>query len=260
MKKVLAKSKKRNNLKQSRVETEDPTFNNHGEDYSDPWRIFRIMTEFVSGFDFLKKYPKAATLFGSARFSEDNKSYKEAVKLASLLAKDGFAIATGGGPGIMEAANRGAADVGGASVGLAIKIPSEQSVNKYVNSFQEYKYFFTRKVMLVYASQIYVFFPGGYGTLDELFELLTLVKTHKIQPLPIILVDKDFWTPLCDWIEKTLVAEYNTVNANEAKLYHLVDTADEAYQLIEDYVKDTTTLQHPDSKNRRPKTAKRKRS
>lgn len=251
--------KKKVSLLSSRIEIEDPTESQ--EDPRDPWRIFRIMTEFVMGFDFLKQYTKAATLFGSARFKPSHPSYKEAEKLASMLSKEGFAIMTGGGPGIMEAANKGAHKAGGHSVGLSIKIPTEQGTNQYVNKFTEYKYFFTRKVMLVYASQLYVFFPGGFGTLDELFELVTLVKTHKIQPVPMILVDKKFWTPLLKWIDETLVKQYNTVTKAETEYYYLVDTPEEAFEKIKELLNhENGTLQHPGEKATKTRTTKRKRS
>ncbi len=251
--------KKKVSLTTSRVEIEDPT--ESAEDPRDPWRIFRIMTEFVMGFDFLKQFTKAATIFGSARFDESHPSYKETQKLASMLSKEGFAIMTGGGPGIMEAANRGANDAGGHSVGISIKIPTEQGTNQYANKSTEYKYFFTRKVMLVYASQMYVFFPGGFGTLDELFELVTLVKTHKIQPVPIILVDKKFWTPLLAWIDETLVKQYNTVTEAETEYYILVDTPEEAMEKIKELLNhDDKTIQHPGKEIRATKPNSKKRS
>ncbi|HYF05285.1 MAG TPA: TIGR00730 family Rossman fold protein [Patescibacteria group bacterium] len=207
------------------------------EDEVDPWRMFRIMTEFFSGFDFLRQFKRAVTIFGSARFKYPNKAYKEAEKLAALLAKENFAIVTGAGPGIMEAANKGAHKAGGTSVGIAVRLPHEDAANKYAKLNTYFKYFFTRKVMLVYASQLYVFFPGGFGTLDEFFELVTLVQTKKIKPVPIILIDKQFWTPLLKWVDATLVGTYKTVNPGETGVYTLVDSAEEAVVYIKSLLK-----------------------
>lgn len=238
------------NLTRSRINID--SFLATHTDENDPWRIFRIMTEFVMGFDFLREYKKAVTIFGSALFEPTHPTYKQAEKLAGRLAEDGFAIVTGGGPGIMEAANKGAKEAKGKSVGLGIKIPTEQGVNPYAEHYTIYKYFFTRKVMLVYASQIYVFLPGGFGTLDEFFELVNLVKTQKIEPVPIILVDKKFWTPLLDWINNTLVENYKTVSKAQTDFYKLVDTPEEAYSLINQLIKNhgNKTLQHAHKKTR----------
>lgn len=196
------------------------------------WRIFRIMAEFVSGFELLRKYRLAATVFGSARALPDSRWYQESQKLGHLLAKDGFAIITGGGGGIMGAANKGAFEAGGDSVGLNIKLPREQRLNGYVTDTETFHFFFPRKVMLSFASEVYIYFPGGFGTLDEFFELLTLVQTKKIAQIPIILVGKDFWEPLCHWFETKLLAEYQTIAKVDLDLYHIVDSADEAHALI----------------------------
>lgn len=196
------------------------------------WRIFKILSEFVQGFELIRKYKKAVTFFGSARCGFDTGTYKEATKLASRLSKDGYAIMTGGGPGIMEAANKGAHEAGGASVGINIELDKEQRTNKYVKDSEAFHYFFTRKVMLSFAADMYIFFPGGFGTLDEFFEMITLVQTKKIPPIPIILVNKEFWTPLLRYIEEVIYKKNNAILKEDMNIYHLVGNADEAYQLI----------------------------
>jgi uncharacterized protein (TIGR00730 family) len=207
------------------------------------WRIFRIMAEFVAGFDFLRKYRLAATIFGSARSLPDDKWYKESEKLGYLLSKDGFAIITGGGGGIMGAANKGAYEAGGDSVGLNIKLPHEQRLNSYVTDSETFSFFFTRKVMLSFASEIYIYFPGGFGTLDELFEIVTLVQTGKVVKVPIILVGKDYWSPLFNWIKKSLLEEHQTIGQSDIDLFHIVDSAHEAHELIRklDTLEENTT-------------------
>ena len=200
--------------------------------------IFQIMGEFVRGFDFLKRYHKAVSFFGSARVGLDHEVYQEATKLANLLSKAGFAIISGGGPGIMEAANKGAYDAGGHSVGINIRLPMEQRTNKYVKEFENFSFFFTRKVMLEFASKIYIFFPGGFGTLDELFEMVTLIQTKKVKPIPIIIVGKKYWTPLLQWIDETMYKQNKAIDASDMDIYHLVDNADEAYKYIKTISKD----------------------
>lgn len=204
-----------------------------------PWRIFKIMAEFVMGFEFLKKYEHlpSVTFFGSARCDLDDSIYQEATKLAKLLAQAGFTVITGGGPGIMEAANRGATEAGGNSLGLNIKLPAEQTTNQYVKDGETFHYFFTRKVMLSFAAELYIFFPGGFGTLDELTEIVTLVQTKKIRPVPVILVGRDFWQPFLDWIETKLIATYHTIDEQDKSIYHLVDSADEALTLAQQLLK-----------------------
>lgn len=196
------------------------------------WMIKKINEEFVKGFKFLSKYRKAVSILGSARTGMDPAVYKEATKLAHNLSDRGFAIITGGGPGIMEAANKGAYEAKGQSVGINIRLPFEQRTNKYVKESEDFSYFFTRKVMLEYASHVYVFFPGGFGTLDELFEMVTLTQTHKIKPVAIILVNKEFWQPLLDWIKQTLYEKNKVIDEKDMQIYHLVDNAEEAYQQI----------------------------
>lgn len=198
------------------------------------WRVFRIMSEFVDGFEFLYPLRKEVTFLGSARLEEHDKWYKEAQKLGRLLGEHGFTVITGGGPGIMEAANRGAYEGGGESVGLDIELPTEQRRNAYVKKGIGFHYFFTRKVMLTASAQAYVFFPGGYGTTDEFFEIITLIQTQKMEPVPMICLSKDFWSPLDAWIKKTMVEEYKTIDAQDVGLYTIVDNAEEAFELLKD--------------------------
>lgn len=196
------------------------------------WRIFRIMAEFVDGFQLIRGLNKTVSFFGSARFEEDDHHYKEARELAQKLGKAGYTIVTGGGPGIMEAGNRGAMEVKAQSVGLNIELPQEQRLNPYTTRSQGFHYFFTRKVMLSYAAQAYVFFPGGFGTLNELTELLMLVQTKKIDPLPIVLVGKDFWHPFMKWVEEHLYQNHDAIDKADMSIYHLAQDVEEAYQII----------------------------
>jgi len=196
------------------------------------WRIFRVLAEFVTGFDLLRKYGLAVTVFGSARALPTDKWYQEAHKLSYMLAKDGFAMITGGGGGIMGAANKGAYEAGGASIGLNIALPHEQHLNSYVTDSETFHYFFPRKVMLSFASEVYIYFPGGFGTLDEFFELLTLVQTKKIARIPIVMVGKDFWEPLIAWCRNTLLETQHTISEKDLNLFVVVDSADEAYEYI----------------------------
>ncbi|MCH8049231.1 TIGR00730 family Rossman fold protein [Patescibacteria group bacterium] len=196
------------------------------------WRIFRIMAEFVEGFQFLSTLSREVTVFGSARMPPSNKWYQEATKLGRLLAENGFTVVTGGGPGVMEAANKGAIEANGLSVGLNIQLPREQRINPFVNKSRAFHYFFTRKVILAASAQAYIYFPGGFGTMDELFEILTLVQTKKSEPLPIVLVGKEYWDGLFQWIEGTMFGQFDAIDRNDMDIFQIVDTADEAFELI----------------------------
>ncbi|OGL73915.1 Rossman fold protein, TIGR00730 family [Candidatus Uhrbacteria bacterium RIFCSPHIGHO2_12_FULL_60_25] len=197
------------------------------------WKIFRIMAEFVEGFEFLDKLHGEVTIFGSARAGSGDPSYKIAKKLGALLGKEGYTVVTGGGPGIMEAANWGAFDAGGESVGLDIELPSEQRRNQFVRKALGFHYFFTRKVMLSASAQAYVFFPGGFGTLDEMTEMVTLIQTGKIpKDVPAILVGKDFWQPFVDWVTEKLYRERRYISKDDIALLRVVDSAEEAMAII----------------------------
>lgn len=198
----------------------------------EPWRIFKIMNEFVEGFDILRRHGLAATFFGSARCALGDDMYQKAEELAGRLSKRGFSIITGGSSGIMQAANKGAFEAGGASVGLNVRLDDTQSHNPYLTEKFFFDHFFVRKVMLTYASEVYVYFPGGFGTLDEFFEIVTLVQTKKIRKVPIILVGKEYWGALQSFIDTTLLEKYQTIDAVDRDLYHIVDTVDEAFEYI----------------------------
>lgn len=199
------------------------------------WRTLRILSEFVDGFQFLADFNdvQTVTVFGSAMIKEDDRWYKEARELGLMLAKNKYGVITGGGPGIMEAANRGASEGGGESVGLNIQLPYEQRINPWVKKGIGFHYFFSRKVMLAYASQAYVYFPGGFGTLDESFELATLIQTKKIsQKIPIILVGKEFWTPLIKWMEEYLYEKHQLIHKEDLSVFSIVNSAEEAFAII----------------------------
>lgn len=200
------------------------------------WRVFRILSEFVDGFETLRKYSTAATFYGSARLRPGDPAYREAEKLAAVLAKEGFVVITGGGPGIMEAANVGAFKVGGQSVGLNIQLPMEQKLNPYVTESKQFHFFFSRKVMLAFASEVYIYFPGGFGTFDELFEMVTLIQTKKISRVPIVLYGKDFWEPFLVLMEKQFVEKYKTIDREDLDMFKLVDSVEEARAYILEHV------------------------
>jgi uncharacterized protein (TIGR00730 family) len=202
---------------------------------TDPWRALRILSEFVDGFDALAAVGPAVTVFGSARTPESHPYYGQARELGRLLAEAGFAVITGGGPGLMEAANRGCQEGGGLSVGCNIELPMEQGLNRYVDLGIEFRYFFARKMMFVKYADAFVIFPGGYGTLDELFEALTLIQTKKVQNFPVILLGTPYWQPLIDWIRGTLVGQA-AINPEDVDLLRLTDDPAEACQIITAYV------------------------
>ena len=198
------------------------------------WRVFRIMAEFVDGWQFITDYKNTVSILGSARFKEENKWYQVARELGGMLAKHKIGVVTGGGPGVMEGGNRGAYETGGESIGIGIQLPFEQRTNPYLTKNQPFYYFFVRKVMLFYTAQAYVFFPGGFGTLDEFFELVTLVQTHKVdrESVPLILVGRDYWGPLLAYINDTVYEKYGGIDKEDMSLYHLVDTAKDVYDII----------------------------
>ena len=189
----------------------------------DPWRIFRIMSEFVDGFEELSDVKDAVTIFGSARFTPSNKYYKLADETAYLMAKSGYSVITGAGPGIMEAANKGAKRAEGDSIGLNILMPTAQKPNKYVTRSLEFKYFFCRKVMFVKYTKAFIVFPGGFGTLDELFEGITLVQTRRVDPLPVILVGGEYWKDMRGWIKTTLLAR-DAIERKDLAIFSVADT------------------------------------
>lgn len=196
------------------------------------WRVFRIMAEIVEGFQFLSNFKNEVTVFGSARFPPENKWYQEARKMGKYLADNGFTVVTGGGPGIMEAANRGAYEAGGESVGINIQLPMEQRINPYVQKSRAFHYFFTRKLALAASAQAYVYFPGGFGTMDEFFEILTLIQTEKTQNIPVICVGKEYWDPLFEWIKSDMYGIFDAISSEDMDLFKIVDTAEEAIELV----------------------------
>lgn len=199
------------------------------------WRVFQIMAEFVEGFEQLANISPAITIFGSARFKEDNPYYKLAEEIGFELSKAGFAVVSGGGPGVMEAANKGAFQGPSPSVGLNIRLPHEQHSNPYQDVSLEFRHFFARKVMFVKHASAYVVLPGGFGTLDELAEILTLVQTGKTRKIPIILVGTSFWQGFLAWIKKALLEEMHTIDAEDLQLFSLVDDAQSVVKIIFDY-------------------------
>ncbi len=200
----------------------------------DSWRLFRIMGEFVQGFEDMQGVGKAVTIFGSARFTTDHPYYEKAEKLARELAEAGYAVLTGGGPGIMEAGNKGAYQAGGRSFGLNIDLPHEQDPNPYQTDEIKFRYFFTRKVMLVKYSTAFVIFPGGFGTLDEMFEALTLIQTKKIKPFPVYLVGIEYWSGLLEWLKNTLCS-MGTVSPEDLDLFKVLDDVADIPEEIDKY-------------------------
>jgi uncharacterized protein (TIGR00730 family) len=199
--------------------------------HTDTWKVFRIMGEFVEGFDDLATVTRGVSIFGSARTPPDHPAYSAAEETAALLARAGFAIITGGGPGIMEAANKGAFEAGGLSIGCNIELPFEQSSNPYLTRSLKFKYFFVRKMMFVKYSTAFIIFPGGFGTLDELFEALTLIQTGKIRNFPVVLFDTKYWGGMMDWIQELMLKEKN-IKDSDLKLLYLTDSPVEVVEII----------------------------
>ena len=207
------------------------------------WMLFKIMGEFVEGFERMGLHNPCISIFGSARTQSTHPNYILASEIAQRIVKLGFGVITGGGPGIMEAANKGAQEAGGASVGLTIDLPFEENHNNYIDKDRmiNFDYFFVRKVMFVKYAQAFVVLPGGFGTLDELMEAITLIQTSKIKKIPIILVGTSFWSGLIDWLKQTLLAQNNTISEVDLDIFSCVDTADEVIDLLKQYYSDTDT-------------------
>jgi uncharacterized protein (TIGR00730 family) len=201
--------------------------------HTDPWRVMRIQAEFVEGFGMLAELPRAVTVFGSARTPRDHPEYAQGRELGGKLAEAGFAVITGGGPGAMEAANRGCTEAGGFSVGLGIELPFEQGLNDWVDLGINFRYFFARKTMFVKYSQAFVCLPGGFGTLDELFEALTLVQTKKVTKFPVVLLGTEYWGGLYDWIATT-VLNSRKIGEKDLALLHLTDDVDDAVKIVQE--------------------------
>ena len=200
----------------------------------DPWRVFRIMSEFVDGFEVLSQVGPAVSIFGSARLKRGTKYYRMAEELAYLISKAGFAIITGGGSGIMEAANKGAKKAGGGSIGLNIDVPVVQKPNEYITELLDFKYFFCRKVMFVKYAKAFVIFPGGFGTMDELFEALTLVQTERIDPFPVIIMGSSYWKGMFDWIKDAMLKD-NCIEKRDLNIFKVADSAKEALGIIKKF-------------------------
>ena len=202
----------------------------------DPWRVFRIMSEFVDGFEVLSQVGKAVSIFGSSRLQPGNKYYKLAEETAYLLAKEGYAIITGSGPGIMEAGNRGAQRAGGKSIGLNIQIPLEQKANIYVDTLLDFHYFFVRKVMFVKYAKAFVIMPGGYGTLDEFFEAINLIQTLRIRKFPVVILGSDYWKGMVEWLRATVLRD-GCISKEDLNIFTVVDTPKEVVKVIRKFYK-----------------------
>ena len=198
----------------------------------DPWRVFRIMAEFVDGFEMMARVPPGVSVFGSARATPDHPYYAKAVEVGRLITEAGFSVITGGGPGIMEGANRGAKESGGESVGLNIILPFEQVANPYLTKVINFRYFFVRKVMFSKYAVGFIFFPGGYGTLDEFYDTITLIQTGKIHRLPVALMGTDFWGGQLAWIRETMLERFDHISPEDLDLVHLTDDPAEAVRFI----------------------------
>ena len=200
--------------------------------HTDPWRVLRIQSEFVEGFGLLAELPRAVSVFGSARTPQDSPHYASGVAIGAALAEAGYAVITGGGPGAMEAANRGASEAGGLSVGLGIELPFEQELNEWVDVGISFRYFFVRKTMFVKYAQAFVILPGGFGTLDELFEALTLVQTRKVTRFPVVLFGSEYWSGLVDWLRTTMVPAA-TIRDTDLDLFTVTDDVDEVVRIVQ---------------------------
>ncbi|HEX8919999.1 MAG TPA: TIGR00730 family Rossman fold protein [Pyrinomonadaceae bacterium] len=199
--------------------------------HTDTWRVFRIMGEFVEGFDELASVTRGVSVFGSARTNREDPQYKAARETGALLVRAGFAVITGGGPGIMEAANRGAFEAGGLSIGCNIELPFEQNSNPYLTRYMKFKYFFVRKTMFVKYSTAFIIFPGGYGTLDELFEALTLIQTHKIKNFPVVLFGSHYWSGMIEWLEEVMLKEAK-ISQSDLSMLRITDSPAEAVEIV----------------------------
>lgn len=211
----------------------------HDWKHADPWRVMRIQSEFVAGFDALSDLPKAVTVFGSARLGEGTQEYEQACELGEALVEAGYAVITGGGPGLMEGPNRGAHNAGGLSVGLGIELPFEQGLNDWVDLGLNFRYFFARKTMFLKYSQAFISLPGGYGTLDEVFEMLVMVQTGKVTNFPMVLLGTEFWGGLVDWIRGQQLAR-GLISEGDDKLFLVTDSVEEAVQYIVEAHKEMT--------------------
>lgn len=228
----MAKNKRRrNDVTADQQLLEIPTKAEQDFTQTDPWRIFKIMGEFVDGFDDLARIPPGVSIFGSARIEPDSEYYQAAVETGRLLAKAGYAVITGGGPGIMEAGNKGAQEAGGISIGCNIELPFEQAPNPYQSISLTFNYFFVRKVMFVKYAVAFIIFPGGFGTMDELFEALTLIQTRKIRNFPVVLFGSKYWAGLASWIKETMIGQA-TISPEDVDLLIVTDSPEEAVQTV----------------------------
>jgi uncharacterized protein (TIGR00730 family) len=216
------------------VELDKPHINRQDMEKIVNEKIKQVNDELSRGLKFIRSHPRSVTIFGSARFDERNPYYKKARELGSLIVQNGFAVVTGGGPGIMEGANRGAFESKGSSLGFVIELPTEQVINPYVNGYESFEYFFTRKVCLSFSAEAFIFMPGGFGTLDEFFEMITLVQMHKIPQIPIILFGSDFWKPLDNFIRNVLEKEHKTISVEDKNLYSITDDLEEVLRVIKE--------------------------
>jgi uncharacterized protein (TIGR00730 family) len=234
----MAADKKKINLPESELPAEPLTRSNlritdEKAAYNFDEEVRDIDSEFRRGFDFVKHLPRSVTVYGSARAAEGSPAYDLAREVARRIVEEfAYAVVTGGGPGIMEAANRGALDAGGQSYGVGIELPEEQAINPFVNASEHFYFFFARRFILSLAAEAYLFFPGGFGTLDEFFEIITLVQTRKIQAIPVILIGSDFWKPLEKYMHETLYEKSRTISHSDLKLYQITDDVEEILQLV----------------------------